>query len=194
MNHGQKNKHPAKEDKQRNQESENMYSKCRANSFLEWKIIVDRDAEDYLLQSVLNKTRWKGPETKAQEPGIDKGGYQEIHHKTKFTRYTEIGETSNTSNMEKGPTAMEREEDQENKKRMESRWEALQKKLTRKAIVDMVEQGYITKEEGESEMKKLERRLCAKGKPPKRQNTGKTQKKCDNHAPTTDRNLSLIHI
>ena len=45
---------------------------------------------------------------------------------------------------------------------MEITWEALQKKLTKKAIVDMVEQGYITKKEGKSELEKLERRLMAK--------------------------------
>ena len=108
---------------------------------MEWKIIVDQDAEDYLLQSVLSKGRWKDPETKAQKPGIDENGDQEIHHTTKFTRYTETRGASSTLNTEKGPTVMEGEEEQETKKRTERIWEALQKKLTRKAIIDMVDQG-----------------------------------------------------
>ena len=56
---------------------------------------MDQDAEKYLLQSVLSKVRWKGPETE--------DGHQEIHHTKKFTHYTEIGGTSNTSNVEKNP-------------------------------------------------------------------------------------------
>ena len=85
---------------------------------MEWKIIVDQDAENYLLQSILSKERRKDPATKAQKPEIDKNGDQELHHTTKFTRYTEKGGAGNTLNKEQIPTAMEGETEQETKKRM----------------------------------------------------------------------------
>ena len=56
---------------------------------MEWKIIVDRDAENYLLQSILSKERRKDQEAEAQKPEIVKCAGQEILHTTKFTRYAE---------------------------------------------------------------------------------------------------------
>ena len=148
----------------------------RASSLLEWKIIVDQDAENYLLQSVLSKERRKDPETKAQKPEHDENGEQEIHHTTKFTRYTEKEGADDPMATEQMSTAMDGETEQETKKRMERRWEALQRKLTNKAITDMMEQGYITKEEGEVELKELERRRGAKEKPPMRQQNRRTRR------------------
>ena len=66
-----------------------MYSNCRANSLLEWKISVDQDAENYLLQSILSKERQKDQETEAQKPEIVRYAGRETRHTTKFTRYAE---------------------------------------------------------------------------------------------------------
>ena len=166
----------------------NMYSNCRTSSLLEWKIIVDQDAEDYLLQSIMSKERRNDTEIKAQKPERDKNGIQETHHTTKFTRYTEKGGADSPLATEQTSTEMEAATEQETKKKTEERWKTLQKKLTRKAITDMMEQGYITREEGESEIKELEKRRLKKEEPPKRENTGKIQEKYDNHPPNNDQN------
>ena len=67
-----------------------MYTNCRANSLLEWKVIVDQDAERYLLQSFSEKENRQNTEPHRQERDQDRKNNQERHHTTNFTRYVEI--------------------------------------------------------------------------------------------------------
>ena len=61
-----------------------LYRNCRTKSLLDWKIITDQDAEDYLLQSITRKTKWKNRKGTNHEPG---GG--RTAHTTKMMRDTE---------------------------------------------------------------------------------------------------------
>ena len=73
-----------------------MYTNCRANSLLDWKIITDQDAEDYLFQSVIRKTEWKNGEGTEHEHG---GG--RTAHTTKMTRNREEGRKYNAAENER---------------------------------------------------------------------------------------------
>ena len=141
-----------------------MYTNCRANSLLEWKIIVDQDAEDYLLQSVLKKKRWKYQELNTQESAQNKHNEPGTHHTTKSTHYTRehvdpikmenrqhredktrIQEKTNQCHNSAQPQDEPREDQDELLTR-------LRKKLTEKAILDMVESQHLTMEEGKAEL------------------------------------------
>ena len=172
-----------------------MYTNCRANSLLDWKIIIDQDAEDYLLQSIIRKTEWKNGEGTEHEPG---GG--RIAHTTKMTRNTEeerkynaaenkrpthrvapdnprtsVGRT-NMNNLSDLREAMKTGLNQMRKKRDSKSEEETKtprnneggkkipskehknsekqpkRKPTRKVIIEMVREGYLTEEEGQDQL------------------------------------------
>ena len=141
-----------------------MYTNCRASSLLEWKIIVDQDAEDYLIQSLLKRERWKDPKTNAQT-GHDKNNRNELLHATKSTHYRKgerhsYGEdTEQLHNIAK--TSLDTKGNQE------ETGMRLRNKLTRKIILDMIETGHLTMEEGEVELKELETKQRANKERPK---------------------------
>ena len=74
-----------------------MYTNCRSISLLPWKIIADQDAEEYLRQSLLNKSEDNSPRNKETTgPGINdsarKTQYKERNQKEKpDTERVEIG-------------------------------------------------------------------------------------------------------
>ena len=70
-----------------------LYTNCRANSLLEWKIEADREANNYLLQSFLRKEKWKESESNEHESSNDQNGRTETSHTTKFTIYRQREET-----------------------------------------------------------------------------------------------------
>ena len=80
-----------------------------------------------MLRSFLKKERWKNTRVKEQDPEDDKNERRETIHATKFTRYVQK-EEANTK---------------------------FRRKLTRKAILDMMESQHLTMEEGEIELKGL---------------------------------------
>ena len=114
----------------------NMYSICRTNSLLEWKIIVDQDAEDYLRRSVQKKERWKEAEIQTQEGTEEESGKQGEFHTTKVAQYMRV---------EKNPIGKECTEiRRSNQVSQEEPKPKQRRKLTKKAIISMVESQHIT--------------------------------------------------
>ena len=120
--------------------ADTMYTNCRASSLLEWKIITDRDAEIYLLQSFLERRNSQNTEFHTQEPHQDRKSNQGTLHKTNLTRYVE---TETNSGAEEANGKQE-----ELKPRR-------QRKVTKKAILGMIKSGHITPDEGKTELRKL---------------------------------------
>ena len=131
-----------------------MYTNCRASSLLEWKIIINQDAEKYLLQSLIKKERWKDPKTNAQKSGHDKNNRNEVHHTTKSTHYRKREEDSLGEETEQHHIIAQTSV--ETKKNQEEIGMRLRNKLTKKIILDMIETGHQTMEEGKVELKELE--------------------------------------
>ena len=72
-----------------------MYTNCRASSLLDWKIITDQEAENYLVQSFLRKTEWKEMRNNGHELSHGRPNRMETSHTTKATQYMEEGKTDN---------------------------------------------------------------------------------------------------
>ena len=66
-----------------------MYTNCRSSSLLEWKIIADQEAENYLLQSFLKKVGSGEPRNSNHEPVSSQANGTRAAHTTKATRYVE---------------------------------------------------------------------------------------------------------
>ena len=66
-----------------------MYRNSRSNSLLEWKIIADQEAEDYLLQSFLKKVEEKKPKDKKHASNWGQPNKTKTINTTRATRYVE---------------------------------------------------------------------------------------------------------
>ena len=124
-----------------------MYTNCRSGSLLPWKIIADQDAEEYLLQSLLKKLKGNGSRNHEHNTNWDKSSRPEANDSTRKTRYEE-------GNPKKEPDKAETKT--ETPAELEEMGQELWNKINRIAIVDMMEGGHITIEEGEIELKHLD--------------------------------------
>ena len=66
-----------------------MYRNSRSNSLLEWKIIADQEAEDYLLQSFLKKVEKKEPKDKKHAQNWSQPHRTKTINTTRATQYVE---------------------------------------------------------------------------------------------------------
>ena len=66
-----------------------MYRNSRSNSLLEWKIKVDQEAEDYLLQSFLKKVEKKDPKDKKHASNWSPPSRTKTINPPRATRYVE---------------------------------------------------------------------------------------------------------
>ena len=78
-----------------------MYTNCRAISLLDWKIITDKEAENYLVQSFLRRTEWKEMRNSGHDPGLNQPDGTGTAHTIKAKRYMEEDKIDNRE--EEGP-------------------------------------------------------------------------------------------
>ena len=78
-----------------------MYTNCRSNSLLEWKIIADQEAENYLFQSFLKKVKEKKLRNSGHHLGLSQPDGTGTAHTIKAKRYMEEDKIDNRE--EEGP-------------------------------------------------------------------------------------------
>ena len=146
-----------------------MYINCRASSLLDWKIITDQNAENYLFQLFIRKTEWKNLGDNDHEANQSQTGIGKTSHSAKTTRYKEKRGTDSPMGVGQTKHNQAKMKEQEAKEKFKKRGEALRKKITRKIILDVMETGHLTMEEGEVELKELETRQRVNKETPKEQ-------------------------
>ena len=72
-----------------------MYRNWRSSSLLEWKIIADQEAENYLLQSYLNKGERKESKNRKHESNWGQPNRTKTTYTTKATQYVEGNKQDN---------------------------------------------------------------------------------------------------